>query len=205
MEGTTTKKPFFSVIIPAHNSGNWIRVGLNSIKKQTFTDYELIVVCDACTDGTADIVREYADKTLIRDYHLDGLARNAGIDAAEGEYVLFMDDDDWFWDETVFQKIHDAIVVSHPDVLMFGFYWKERGLRFQEAGNRVIACWAKCWKRTAIGGTRFSDKPYWSDVDFDNRMFAKDLKIVSLNECLYYYNYLRPGSISWRQQKGEIQ
>lgn len=44
--------PFFSVIVPEHNSEKFMRKGLDSIKQQTFKDYELIIVCDACTDNT---------------------------------------------------------------------------------------------------------------------------------------------------------
>ena len=102
-------KPLFSVIVPAHNAEEFIEKGLHSIKMQTFTDYELIVVCDRCTDRTAEIAAGYADKVLIRDFGLDGLARNAGIEAAEGEWLLFMDHDDWFLHEFVFQQIADAI------------------------------------------------------------------------------------------------
>ena len=48
-------QPFFSVIIPAYNSAEWIRKGLDSIKNQTFTSYEIIIICDDCHDNTADI------------------------------------------------------------------------------------------------------------------------------------------------------
>ena len=58
-------KPFFSVIVPAHNSAAWIRKGLDSIRAQVWDNYELIVVCDACTDNTAEIAREYTDKVII--------------------------------------------------------------------------------------------------------------------------------------------
>ena len=57
-------KPFFSVIVPEHNSAEFMRKGLESIKAQSFTDYELIVVCDACEDNTAEIAREYTDKVF---------------------------------------------------------------------------------------------------------------------------------------------
>ena len=52
----------FSIIIPAHNAAEYIRKGLDSIKSQSYKDYELIVVCDACTDNTEAIAREYTDK-----------------------------------------------------------------------------------------------------------------------------------------------
>ena len=71
-------KPFFSVIIPAHNSQAYIRKGLESIRQQRFTDYELIIVCDACTDDTELVAKAYTDKVIVTEYGLDGMARNAG-------------------------------------------------------------------------------------------------------------------------------
>ena len=89
-------KPFFSIIVPAHNSAEFINRCLDSVKMQTFTDYELIVVLDDCRDDTDQIALLYTDKVLITWHGRDGLARNAGIDAAEGEWILFLDDDDWW-------------------------------------------------------------------------------------------------------------
>ena len=114
------KEPFFSVIIPAHNSEEYIGKGIQSIKDQRFTDYELIIVCDACTDRTEEIARGVADKVIVTDYGLDGMARNAGIEAAEGKYILFMDDDDWFLHEFVFEQIHAAMTTDPTmDVLLW--------------------------------------------------------------------------------------
>ena len=204
------KKPFFSVIIPAHNSAEYIEKGLESIRGQSFKDYELIVVCDKCTDNTAEVVEAYKPEKLIKtEYGLDGMARNAGIDAAEGEYLLFMDDDDWFLHEYVFEQLHAAIMQEKEkgvtvDIIMFSFIWKGRGYCSQVNGHR-IAVWSKCWRREHVGDTRFPAVPHWSDVDFDNAMFAKDGHIGVWDMPMYYYNYLRPGSISWRKEQGEIE
>lgn len=206
----TDKKPFFSVIIPAHNSAEYIEKGLESIRGQSFKDYELIVVCDKCTDNTAEVVEAYKPEKLIKtEYGLDGMARNAGIDAAEGEYLLFMDDDDWFLHEYVFEQLHAAIMQEKAkgvtvDIIMFSFIWKGRGYCSQVSGHR-IAVWSKCWRREHVGDTRFPAVPHWSDVDFDNAMFAKDGHIGVWDMPMYYYNYLRPGSISWRKEQGEIE
>ena len=86
--------PFFSVIVPAHNAADRIRRGLSSIKRQTFDDYELIVVCDSCADNTEKIAKSYGAKTYPVNFHNDGLSRSEGIDRASGEWVLFMDDDE---------------------------------------------------------------------------------------------------------------
>ena len=200
-------KPFFSVIVPAHNAEAFIEKGLHSIKMQTFTDYELIVVCDNCTDRTAEIALGYADKTLIRSFGLDGLARNAGIDAAEGDWLLFMDHDDWWLHEYAFQMLAAFLEqrMGEPlDVVLFNFIWKGRGY-CQQTRFRTVAVWNKCWRREFIGDTRFPAKPYWSDVDFNRDMFDKMPIVTSMDHALYYYNYLKEGSISWREKQGEIE
>lgn len=200
-------EPFFSVIIPAHNAQSFIRKCLDSVRKQTYTKYELIVVCDKCTDRTAQICREeYRAKVIETDYGLDGLARNAGIEAAAGDWVMFLDHDDWWLHEYVLQMLADEISrkwVDEIDVIMFNFIWKGRNY-IRQVHERYVAVWSKCWRRSFIGDTRFPDTPYWSDVDFDKQMFAKNPVYDSFDHELYYYNYLNPGSISWRAEQGEI-
>ena len=196
----------FSIIIPAYNAANHIRNALDSVAAQTFENYELIVVCDSCTDNTEEIAQSYGARTDIVEYHCDGTTRNRGMELARGDYILFMDDDDWFLHEFVFEQIHAAMTSAQDiDVLLFSFIWKHRGYCTQAYGERRIACWAKCWRREFIGDTRFPAVPHWSDVDFDNAMFAKPGKIGTWDMPMYYYNYLREGSISWRKEQGEIE
>ena len=183
----------FSIIIPAYNSAKYIRNALESIKSQTYTDYELIVVCDSCTDNTEEIAKEYGARTFTVNFHQDGQTRNVGIDNAQGELLLFMDDDDWWLHEHVLDDINKAF--RHCDVLRFGFYWQLRG---QCGPGDYYACWMKCYRREFIGDdVRFSDIDKWSDVDFYNAVMWKHPRIRDLDECLYYYNYMREGSQSW--------
>lgn len=185
--------PFFSVIVPAHNAEGYIRKGLDSIRNQSFTDYELIVVADACDDNTEEIAKEYTDNVIITDYGRDGLARNTGLDAAKGLWVLFMDDDDWWLHEFAFQMIHDMVGKNNEDILTFSFIWKHCGYA-QNYPRIWIAVWNKCWKRSFIEDTRFSSVPFDSDVDFHNAMMAKKPLIANWDMPFYYYNYLRTGS-----------
>lgn len=186
------------MIVPAHNSSGYIIKGLASIRAQTFTDYELIVVCDSCTDGTANIVARnflrFGDKLIVTDFGMDGLARNAGIDAAEGHWLIFMDDDDWFLHEFVFQQLHDTAVDTDADMLVFDFIWKERGYYRNDGGKTNIAVWSKCWRRSFVGDTRFPAIPFTSDKPFMDEICAKKPMIVPMNELMYYYNYMREGS-----------
>lgn len=188
----------FSIIIPAHNSAAFIEKALRSIRNQTFTDYELIVVCDACEDRTAEVARMYANEVVVTGFGRDGLARNAGLDIASGEYVLFMDDDDWWLHEYVLQQLADRLYeTSLTDVLCFGFVWKGVGYKANTLGRIWPNVWSKCWRRSFIGDTRFTDVKMESDLYFTREMMAK----ITSNEQvdiwpmpLYYYNYMRPGS-----------
>ena len=196
----------FSIIIPAYNAENHIRKALDSIKSQTFTDYELIVVCDSCTDRTVEIAKEYTDKVEIVDYHQDGFTRNKGIDVAQGDWLLFMDDDDWWLHEYVLEQLNQKLTENpNIDILCFSFIfkgWKYASPRGNN-GCRWLATWNKCWRREFVGNARFSNVYSKSDVDFDRRVFARRPKVLDWDMPMYYYNYLREGSISEQAKKGK--
>ena len=189
----------FSVIIPAHNSEKFIAKGLDSIKNQSFQNFELIVVCDRCTDRTKEIAESYGAKIIEVDYGRDGLSRNAGLEVAKGEYILWQDDDDWYLHEFAFSMIDQKLKeTNNPEVLIYSFLWK--GVGYAKPLNRFnepyTAVWCKAWRRDWIGNTRFSDVYSVSDADFHKLMFAKPHRRVLFDTPLYYYNYLRKGSIS---------
>ncbi len=198
----------YSIIIPAHNAEGHIVPALKSIRSQSFTDYELIVVCDSCTDQTEWIAGTvYGARTAKVDYHLDGLTRNAGIDMARGEWILFLDDDDWWLHEYVLEEL-DKIVTERSgsmDVLFFSFIWKGVGYTRQTPERNYAAVWSKCWRRAFIGKTRFKDTPYWSDLEFNRTLLQKRPRAVFWDFPIVYYNYLREGSISWQKKQGEIE
>ena len=190
-------EPFFSVIVPAHNAVGFMRRGLDSIRRQSFTDYELIVVCDKCVDDTYSIAKEYADKVLVTDYGLCGLARNAGMDIADGKYILFMDDDDYWMAGNAFEQIHDLAADAKPDILFFDFYWNHRGI-FRQRPQYCWAVWSKAWRREFVGCLRFDDFEYGEDVAFMKAMMAKDPKRAYLDSVIYFYDYMRWNSQSWK-------
>ena len=198
--------PRFSIIIPAYNAEKRIRKALDSIKEQTFRDFELIVVCDSCTDNTAQVAWTYGAKVIPVNYGNDGLSRSRGIDEAKGDWILFMDDDDWWLHEYVLWQLNEKLKEHNDsmDVLCFSFIFKGWGYAKPNGnrGNHFCAVWNKCWKRSSIGSTRFPNIPCSSDLHFHTEMFAKQLQIIDWDMPMYYYNYLRPGSISWQQKHG---
>ena len=193
--------PKFSIIIPAHNSAGFIEKALQSVRKQTYTDYEMIVVCDACTDYTARVAMNFADRIIQTEYGRDGLARNAGLDAAQGEYVLFLDDDDWYLHENVLLNIMIMTkYASNAKILCFGFLWRTVGITgpVNPSGGIWPNVWSKCWKRSFIGETRFGDEYMESDLHFTKKMLGKitnwEKEIYMTMMPIVYYNYMREGS-----------
>lgn len=195
----------YSIIIPAYNAEQHIRQTLESIRAQSFTDYELIVICDSCTDNTEDVAKQYGAITANVDYHNTGMSRNKGIELASGEFILFMDDDDWFLHEFVLEELTKRL--GGFDVVIFGFIWKGVGYAPPVRANMEVfpAVWCKAWKREAIGNTRFPDT-FPEDVPFTNEMLHKPgIKAGVFDTPLYYYNYMRNGSITQiKTDSGEL-
>ena len=194
--------PKYSIIIPAHNAEDCLGRCLDSVVSQKYRNWELLVVCDACTDGTADVVRKYGEKPIIVNHQRDGLARNAGLDAVRGEWVLFLDADDWWLHEYVLTQL-DNVLNPAWDILFFSFIWKGQGYFSQDWDRHYVAVWNKCWRREFIGNTRFNDVYGVSDMYFDRAMMAKKPKCAYWDMPFYYYNYLYEGSINWKRVMGE--
>ena len=98
--------PHFSVVIPAYNRARFLPECLDSVLAQTFTDWECIVVDDGSTDGTRELVAEYVRRDSRFRYHWQenagaSAARNAGIERARGEWIAFLDSDDWYYPDAL--------------------------------------------------------------------------------------------------------
>lgn len=194
--------PFFSIIVPEHNSEKFMRKGLDSIKEQTFTDYELIIVCDACEDNTVQIAQEYTDKVYEINEHCCGAGRNLGLEKATGEWVLFMDDDDWWLHDYAFEMLAKKLKQTKENILCFSFIFKGRG--YAKCGL-WDAIWNKVYRRSFVESKpfRFPLVPIADDSGFSADILPKASKTY-WDMPLYYYNYMREGSLSWRQDQGEF-
>lgn len=93
-----------SVILTAFNEEKYIRKAIESILNQTLTDFELIVVNDGSTDNTLDIIHSFDDeriKLITQDNIGPGASRNKALKEAHGEYIMYLDGDDWYSDDAL--------------------------------------------------------------------------------------------------------
>lgn len=111
----------FSIVIPVYNVELYLRDCLNSVLGQSFSDWEAICVNDGSTDGSADILEEYAEKderfkVITQKNGGTACARNVGLKKAKGDYIFFLDSDDWL-ETNALQIIADQL--NEEDVLCF--------------------------------------------------------------------------------------
>jgi glycosyltransferase involved in cell wall biosynthesis len=109
--------PTVSVVIPAYNAAWCAGRAVDSVLAQTFRDFELIVVDDGSTDNTVDVLAGYGERIRTLSKPNGGLssARNAGIQAARGEFVAFLDADDWWMPEKLVRQV--AWMQAHPETI----------------------------------------------------------------------------------------
>ena len=201
----------YSIIIPAFNAEDRIHRALDSIVNQDLIDkdeYEIIVVCDSCEDKTEAICQSYGAKTFPVEFHNDGLTRTKGIEVASGDWLLFMDDDDWWLHEYVLYTLDKVMEKEGTDVdiFLFGFVWKHKGIMapLANAGRPFPSVWNKCWKRSFVvdNEIKFPKVYSISDLYFHTKAMSLNPKMKMFDTPLYYYNYMRKGSISETQFKG---
>lgn len=115
----------YSVIIPVYNAEGTLRRCLDSLVRQQFSDYELLIINDGSTDGSDAICREYANTySCVRYFAKENggvsSARNLGLEQAEGEYILFVDSDDYV-SQDYFALLSHTLESNAVDLLMFGY------------------------------------------------------------------------------------
>ena len=212
-----SNKPIISVIVPVYGVEKYIAKCLLSIQQQTFKDFECIVVDDGSPDDSAEIGKkavEGDERFIFVSKPNGGLAsaRNFGLDHAKGEYIAFVDSDDWV--EPDFLELpYDAIIREDADVCMLGInYVDEEGKSellvnnlvrdYYEKNDFLISdhtvtqfAWSKLYKKEIWDEIRFSEEIItYEDVYVTFRLLYGK-KIVNVKKPLY--NYLqRAGTLS---------
>lgn len=177
----------FSIIIPIFNSEPYLKSCLNSIEKQSFSDYEIICVDDGSTDTSLEIVKKFNkrnNKIKIKSikHKNAGVARNKGITEANGDYLIFLDADD-YWPtntlETIFKEIQEN---NNPDILIFKAKEKNE-LNNTIRKNKKSLIEENCPKKKVftpkeIKGKLFNTFNYWLWNKTFKTSFIKNNKIT---------------------------
>lgn len=205
------KAPLISVIIPVYNVEKYLVQCLQSVVEQTYTNLEIILIDDGSTDSSPMICDTFArEDERIKVIHQSngGLscARNLGLDIMQGDYVSFVDSDDWI-DRDMFAKLLGILEEESADIAICSYYWVrgEHHLPVDNSGKKVVytretalkelfrdkiirnyVC-DKFYKRELFDGIRFPIGRFYEDIAITYKLFDKARKIVSIGVPKYYY------------------
>ena len=223
------KNPKISVIVPVYNVEKYLRKCLDTIISQTFADIEIICVNDGSTDNSRNILEEYKNKDcriVIVDKKNGGLssARNAGMKVARGEFISFIDSDDWI-DETMLEKLYNSMTTLNTDITIcavhqfdetkqviddsnpyytLGFFdesFTNKAFSYKETKpflmDVCVMAWNKLYRKSLIDEcqAQFPEGLIFEDGPFFFTIFFKTQRVSIVRDFLYYYRINRSGSI----------
>ena len=189
-----------SVIVPVYNVEKFIDKCLNSLVKQSLKEIEIIVVNDGSPDNSQKIIDKYVKKypekvqSFIKENGGQGSARNIGIVKAKGEYISFVDSDDWL-DLDALEKMYSLAKKDNSDIVicdMVDHYANYTIYHNCTKYNSVFevtpsAC-NKIFKKELIKDFRFLSKLWYEDFNFTTKILFNTDKISNISEGFYHCN-----------------
>lgn len=202
--------PLISIIVPVYNTENYLKRCLESIISQTYQNLEIIIINDGSTDNSQEIIEEFARKdqrirTIIKENGGLSSARNAGLDLATGEFISFVDSDDYLNVE-LYSKVmkvfkNDINIVCFPftkidkkgkfklkNLELQGKYTSFDGMIFKQPWNVCNKIFRK--KDITSSKIKFTENIFFEDLDFITKFYIS-LKpnVLYINTPFYYYCY----------------
>ena len=196
-----------SIIVPVYNAESTIEKCLKSIKNQTFTDFEVILIDDGSSDNSGVICDKYSNEdSRFRVFHQKNngvsCARQAGIEKAQGEYVIHADPDDWV-EETMLEDLLKMAIDTNADVVLCDYYINDNIYVKQQPSNlhhEVVlkelfqhlhgSCCNKLLRRECYEFFKVQfpkDLCYCEDLVFWVKLLKHPLKITYLPKAYYHY------------------
>lgn len=222
----------FSVVVPVYNVKDYLEKCVESVLNQKCRDYEMILVDDGSTDGVSgalcdECATEHPD--IVRVVHKSngglGDARNVGLEAASGDYLVFVDSDDHIAPDML-ETLSGEIDKTHADIYTFGFCVETDGRITQthfdalpENEPFTLGCeprlllaapnaWSRIWKRSLFetSGIRYPKRVWYEDIRTTMKLFAAAESVVMVKRAFYFY-VVRSDSITHNtnvERNGEI-
>lgn len=201
-----------SVIVPVYGVEKYIDKCLNCLVNQTLEDIEVIVVNDGTKDNSQKIIDKYVKKypnkvkSFIKENGGQGSARNYGLKKATGEYIGYVDSDDYV-EFDMYEKLYNKAKENNLDIVICGNYnvsedykSKKIDLEFIKYNDNKLnallgkkAVWNKIYKKNIVENLEFRSKVWYEDFDFSIKATCNAKKIDYINEPLYDY-LIREGS-----------
>ncbi len=189
-----------SIIVPVYNAGKFIEETVESVRRQTYTDWELLLVLDGCTDGTDRLLEAYCEKQkeerirLIYQPENAGAAkaRNRGVKEAKGRFIAFLDADDLWKPE----KLSHQLKFLEEKNAAFCFTGYEFADEFGHGTGKVVRVPEKMGYQDALKNTTI----FTSTVMFDTSLIGKEelyMPQIKSEDTALWWRVLRQGFFAW--------
>lgn len=189
--------------MPVYNVEKYLKQAIESALNQTLYDIELICIDDCSTDNSREIIENYAKSdTRIKFINSDknsgpGFARNIGIKYSQGDYIMFLDPDDWL-EKDACEKAYNEILNQNNDIVAFNHYdYIEKTKKIikvitKKADDNYFDCgiaWNRIYKTSFIkeNNIKFGEEKHGEDMQFFFKAILLTENISHLDEHLYYY------------------
>lgn len=198
-----------SVLIPAYNTGELTLKALDSIP--ALPGIETIIIDDGSTDDTLDLIKIYQRANPQKDIKVSanitnkgvGYTRNRLLNLAEGEYILWLDSDDYLLPGTLHQFF--PMLANGTDLVYFDIITADGKIFPLRANTRECYCGTtKFIRRAFIGDTRYPEIRVEEDKHFFRDLLKKNPTEHYTNRLLIYYNWPRVGSLCYKKERGEL-
>ena len=210
------EKEKISIIIPVYNVEMYLDQCLQSVINQTYSNLEIIIIDDGSTDQSGTICDDYAerdDRIVLIHQQNAGLssARNVGIVNVTGDYVMYVDSDDWL-DTDMIEKMYQVSDREDADIVVSSFIYQnveknhfvivqdEKTYNAADAIRAICTdkklknfAWGKLLRRKLIEGIRFPDGKKFEDICTMYRYFQRANKVVQIQNCFYHYRVRTSG------------
>ena len=201
----------FSIIIPNYNKEQYIEECIQSVLQQTYTNYEILVVDDGSTDRSIEIIQNFGLSYLTTNHLQAGGARNLALQHATGDYIVFLDSDDYLHGNNVLEKLANHI--TDEDFIFLNFTTDRFGeFVFQEEKEEdlslkletsKVGCPTKCFKRTLLDGITFPEKQRFEDICFTLRALCRAQKVSYFKDSFFVYRKTKDSNTT-KEVSGEV-
>lgn len=195
-----------SIIVPVYNVEKYLAQCLDSLVHQTVKDYEVIIVNDGSPDNSQSIIDDYAARypglivPMMKENGGQSSARNLGMTVAKGEFIGFVDSDDWV-DETMYERMLEAIERENADIAYCDMddYYEDGTVVYHDVTNftdpLTVTCSAcnKLFRRNFIEDAQFPVGLWYEDFSFVAKLLFRTNRIVVIHEA-FYHCHCRAGS-----------
>lgn len=195
----------YSIIVPNYNKEVYIEECINSILNQTYKNYEIIMIDDGSTDNSVEVINKFNINLLKTNRLQAGGARNLGLKHATGDYIIFLDSDDYLSSNNVLEKL--TKIITDEELIFLNYSKNTYGdikkvieeredISIKIENTKQLGCPTKCFKRSLLENISFPECKRYEDIVFTLEAMCKAKTYTYFEESFFTYRKVPNSNIT---------